>query len=70
MSSAPDKSVPSAFDVELLLFGCRVSLAVTVIQQLLLVSPHILRIIQILVYAKRIIKIWTVNLGPCFCEHW
>lgn len=63
MSSVPAKSVPSAFDVELLLVGCCVSLAVKIIQQLLLVSPYILRAIQILVYAKRIRKTWTISLG-------
>lgn len=39
------------------------SLAVTLMQQLLLVSPHILRTIQILVYAKRIMKTWTIVWG-------
>lgn len=70
LSSVPAKSVPCAFDIELFLVGCRMSLAVTIIQQLLLVSLHILRTIQILVYAKRIIKTWTVSLGPCFRKHW
>lgn len=68
--SVPAKSVPSAFDVELLLAGCRVSLAVTIRGQLLLFPPRILRTIQFSMYAKRIIKTWAVSLGLCSCKQW
>lgn len=32
--------------------------------------PHILRTIEILVHAQRIIKPWTISLGECSYRHW